>query len=79
LPRSIRALIARMVRENPTWGQARISAELSVKLGIRVSPEPSAPIGLPIPIIPDLEEYPRTTGKRSSATMQFPVTVTTGT
>jgi transposase InsO family protein len=38
LPGNIRSLIARMVRENPTWGQARIAAELSVKPGIRVSP-----------------------------------------
>jgi transposase InsO family protein len=38
LPRNIRGLIARMVCENPTWGQARIAAELSLKLGIRVSP-----------------------------------------
>jgi transposase InsO family protein len=38
LPGNIRSLIARMVRENPTWGQARIAAELSVKLGIRLSP-----------------------------------------
>jgi len=27
-----------MVRENPTWGQARVAAELAIKLGILVSP-----------------------------------------
>src|SRR6516225_8963994 len=27
-----------MAHENPTWGQARVAAELSVKLGINVSP-----------------------------------------
>jgi hypothetical protein len=27
-----------MVRENPTWGEERVAAELSVKLGILVSP-----------------------------------------
>jgi putative transposase len=27
-----------MAQENPTWGQARVAAELSVKLGICVSP-----------------------------------------
>jgi len=27
-----------MAQQNPTWGQARVSAELSVKLGIYVSP-----------------------------------------
>jgi transposase InsO family protein len=27
-----------MAQENPTWGQARVAAELSVKLGIYVSP-----------------------------------------
>ena len=31
-------LIIRMALENPTWGQARVAAELSVKLGIYVSP-----------------------------------------
>jgi transposase InsO family protein len=35
LPENIRKLI---VLENPTWGQARVAAELSVKLGIYVSP-----------------------------------------
>lgn len=38
LPRNIRELIVRMVRENPTWGQARVANELSLKLGIQVSP-----------------------------------------
>ena len=27
-----------MARDNPTWGQARIAAELLLKLGIQVSP-----------------------------------------
>jgi len=30
--------MVRMVQENPTWGEERIAAELSVKLGILVSP-----------------------------------------
>jgi hypothetical protein len=38
IPESIRNLIVQMAQENPTWGQARVSAELSVKLGIYVSP-----------------------------------------
>jgi putative transposase len=37
LPQNIRKLIVRMALENPTWGQARVAAELSVKLGIDVS------------------------------------------
>lgn len=36
--REIRQLIARMARENPTWGQMRVAAELWLKLGILVSP-----------------------------------------
>ena len=38
LPKNLRVLIVEMVRENPTWGEARIAAELALKLGIRVSP-----------------------------------------
>ena len=38
LPENIRKLIVRMAKENPTWGQARVAAELSLKLGIYVSP-----------------------------------------
>lgn len=38
LPEGIRQLIAQMAQGNPTWGQARVAAELSVKLGIYVSP-----------------------------------------
>lgn len=38
LPKDIRQLIARMVEENPTWGQARVANELALKLGIRISP-----------------------------------------
>ena len=38
LPKNIRELIRQMARENATWGEERIADELSVKLGIRVSP-----------------------------------------
>jgi putative transposase len=38
LPKDIRQLIARMVKENVTWGEERIADELSLKLGICVSP-----------------------------------------
>jgi len=38
LPTNIRDLIRRMDRENPTWGSERIANELSLKLGILVSP-----------------------------------------
>jgi putative transposase len=38
LPADIQALIRRMARENPSWGQERIANELLLKLGLRVSP-----------------------------------------
>ena len=38
LPLEIRELIVRMAKENPTWGQMRVAAELSLKLAILVSP-----------------------------------------
>jgi hypothetical protein len=38
IPETLRRLMVRMVRENPTWGEERIAAELSVKLGILVLP-----------------------------------------
>ena len=37
-PKEIRQLIARMVRENVTWGEERVANERSLKLGIYVSP-----------------------------------------
>src|SRR5262249_31801258 len=38
LPKDIRRLIVEMASNNPTWGQERVADELSLKLGILVSP-----------------------------------------
>jgi|SRR5882672_619859 len=38
IPKDLRQLIRAMAGDNPTWGQARIAAELLVKIGIQVSP-----------------------------------------
>lgn len=37
LPEEIQELIRRMAREDPTWGEERIAAELLLKLGIQLS------------------------------------------
>jgi putative transposase len=38
LPTNLKDLIGEMARDNPTWGEERIADELSLKLGILVSP-----------------------------------------
>ena len=38
IPRNLQQLIVAMARANPTWGEERIANELSLKLGIVVSP-----------------------------------------
>ena len=38
LPTNVRDLVREMARDNPTWGEERIANELSLKLGIRLSP-----------------------------------------
>jgi hypothetical protein len=37
IPTELRALIRRMARDNPSWGEERITNELLLKLGLRVS------------------------------------------
>ena len=54
IPKQIQALIRRMGRENPSWGEERIANELLLKLGIQVSPRtvrkylPPRPPGRPV-------------------------------
>jgi putative transposase len=38
IPADLQALIRRMARDNPAWGEERITNELLLKLGLRVSP-----------------------------------------
>jgi hypothetical protein len=39
IPADLQALIRRMARENPSWGEERITNEILLKLGLRVSPQ----------------------------------------
>ena len=53
IPLELRQLIRRMATENPIWGEERITNELLLKLGLKVSPRtvrkymPKAPSGRP--------------------------------
>src|SRR5215467_10156430 len=38
IPADLQALIRRIARENPSWGEERLANELLLKLGLRVSP-----------------------------------------
>jgi hypothetical protein len=38
IPANLQALIRRIARDNPTWGEERIANELRLKRGLRVSP-----------------------------------------
>jgi putative transposase len=73
IPENARKLIVQMAQENPTWGQARVAAELSVKLGIYVSPRTMrAPIGLQNRCDEATGGPVRRTGGRSSAITPSP-------
>ena len=70
-PRNIRELIAQMAKQNPTWGQARVASELSLKLGIYVSPRTVRAYWLRNQI-GDAGEHLRSTGRRSSGITREP-------
>ena len=72
LPESIRKLIVQMARENPTWGQARVAAELSVKLVSMFLHVQCALIGLPNRSDEATRGPLRRTGGRSSAITPSP-------
>lgn len=40
IPAELQVLIRQMARDNPTWGQERITNELLIKLGLRVVAHP---------------------------------------
>src|SRR5208283_1712877 len=72
IPENIRKLIVQMAKENPTWGQARVAAELSVKLGIYVSPRTVRAYWPPEPERRGRRGPLRRTGRRLSAIMPSP-------
>jgi len=47
LPPDLQRVIAAMARDNVTWGEERIAAELLLTLGIRVSPRTITPGAAP--------------------------------
>ena len=72
IPENIRKLIVQMAQENPTWGQARVAAELSVKLVSTFLRVRCAPIGLPNRSDEAVGGPLRRTGGRSSAITPSP-------
>ena len=60
-PRTYGQLIARIVRENITWGEERVADELSLKLGILVSPRTVRKYW---PLQPDCTRQRRTPSQR---------------
>jgi hypothetical protein len=69
LPKDIRQLIARLVRENITWGEERVADELSLKLGILVSPRTVRKYWPCNRMGSGRDGRPRSTGERSSRIM----------
>ena len=61
---NLRQLIVRMVEENPTWGEERIADELSLKLGILVSPRTVRAYGRQMLLRETGREPPRSNGGR---------------
>jgi hypothetical protein len=72
LPIKLRKLIVQMVEENPTWGQAGVADELSLKLGIQVSPRTVGPIGRLSRNAQVQEEAPPNIGRRLFAITRSP-------
>jgi putative transposase len=61
LPDELRALIRRMARDNPSWGEERIANELLLKLGLRVLPRT---VRKYMPNRPEHRSYHRTRSQR---------------
>jgi len=63
VPAELRRLIRKIVGENPGWGEERVANELSLKLGIRVSPRTVAKYWPP--------QVPRTPPGRHASTQRW--------